>query len=322
MKDDDKAEEIPIEEFDNDNQDSRLEFLEKFGSKKGLKKHNLTEGSTALNAYHQERSREACKAVKEMQKHPFTLEEAKNQTARIYEGMARSGRKRKEMKITDYKILISVLPFMEQAFEIKRGNWEDLISEEYLEKIFNLNDIINPKAVQKDQKILISRFELFHDQQIEIFLIKVLMWGYPTKGRGKNIENILQELNFSKLIDLLSDLKEKGEITIGDIKEVLKIGGLGLSTLTKFLYFLRLTVESYRALILDQRVISTINSHKFCDKGIEKFKKLRYENAVDNYVEYLAYAHEIADQLHVKPDQVEMFLYEYGQNLKGMIPLN
>ena len=227
------------------------------------------------------------------------------------------------MKISDYKILISVLPFMEQAFEIKRGNWEDLISNENLDKIFNLNDRVNPDVEQKkDHRILLSRFELFHDQPIEIFLIKVLMWGYPSKGRGRNIENILHEPNFSKLIDLLSDLQEKGEITIRDIKEVLKTGGLGLSTLTKFLYFLRLKVESYRALIMDQRVISAINSNKFCDNGIEKFKKLRYDNAVDNYVEYLSFSHEIADQLHVKPDQVEMFLFEYGQNLKGMVPMN
>ncbi|MEI6677380.1 MAG: hypothetical protein WCL21_02165 [Mariniphaga sp.] len=288
-----------------------------------MKKHNLTDGSTALNAYHQERSKAAFEEVKEMQKHPFTFEEAKSQTVRIYEGMARSGRKRKEMKISDYKILISVLPFMEQAFEIKRGNWEDLISEEYLEKIFNLNDIINPNVKQKkDHRILISRFELFHDQPIEILLIKILMWGYPTRGRGRNIENVLKEPNFSEIKILLTNLKDKGDITIGDIKEVLKIGGLGLSTLTKFLYFMRLTVESYRALILDQRVISAINSNIFCDKGIEKFKKLRYENAVDNYIEYLSFSHEIADQLHLKPDQVEMFLFEYGQNLKGMVPMN
>jgi hypothetical protein len=295
-----------------------------------MKKNELTKGSTALNAYHQEQSRKACKEVKEMQKHPLTLEEAKNQIVRLNDGMSKSGRNKKEMKISDYKILISVLPFMEQAFEIKRGNWEDLISKENLEKIFNLNDIIKPKAVnQKDQRILISRFELFHDQPIELLLIKVLMWGYPTKGRGKNIENILKSPNYLKFIERLTDLKRKGDITIYDIKEflrdikdVLEIKGLGLSTLTKFLYFMRLNVESYRALILDQRVISSISSDKFCDQGIENFKKLSYNNAINYYTEYLSFSHKIADQLHVKSDQVEMFLFEYGQNLKGMVPMN
>ena len=85
----DEVEEIPIEEFEDDNQYLRAEFYEKFYTKKGMKKNKLTEGSTALNAYHQERSKAACEEVKEIQKHPFTFEEAKSQTVRIYEGMAR-----------------------------------------------------------------------------------------------------------------------------------------------------------------------------------------------------------------------------------------
>jgi len=42
-------------------------------------KNKLSEGSTALIAYHQERSKEACKSVKEMMKHPISLEQAKAQ---------------------------------------------------------------------------------------------------------------------------------------------------------------------------------------------------------------------------------------------------
>ena len=61
-------------------------------------KNKLSEGSTALNAYHQERSKAACKEVNEMIKHPISFEQAKAQTERIKEGMRRPGRPALTMK--------------------------------------------------------------------------------------------------------------------------------------------------------------------------------------------------------------------------------
>ena len=98
--------------------------------------------------------------------------------------------------------------------------------------------------------------------------------------------------------------------------------GLGFSTLSKFLYFMRLKIDSYRALILDQRVISALTSGKYSDTGIEEFQNLKYENAIDYYLKYLTFSHQLADQLQAEPDQVEMFFFEYGRNLKGMVPMN
>ena len=50
-------------------------------------KNKLSDGSTVMNGYHQERSREACREIKEMMKHPISLEQAKAQTERINEGI-------------------------------------------------------------------------------------------------------------------------------------------------------------------------------------------------------------------------------------------
>lgn len=293
-------------------------------------KNKLSEGSTALNEYHQERSRAACKEVKEMMKHPISLEQAKAQTEWLKEGMRRSGKPAKTMKIANYKRLIQVLPFMEQAFEVKRSQWEKLVSKEILDQIFGENDDLTQQPIPnrtktKDQTAMISRFELFHKyQNLELFIVKVLMWGYPTKGRGKNIDNLLNSSNLTKLVNALAMFNTKESITISEIKELLKlkIGGLGLSTLSKFLYFMRLRIGSYRALILDLRVISALNSGKYSDLGIEKFKPLKYENALSYYDDYLIFINEIAKDLQAEPDQVEMFLFEYGRNLKGMVPMN
>ena len=295
-------------------------------------KNKLSEGSMVLNAYHQQRSKEACKEVKEMMKHPVSFEQAKAQTERIKEAMTRSGRPAKTMKISNYKRLIQVLPFMEQAFEVKRSHWEKLVSKDLLNLVFGERDnqqhhpdTYQPESLSnsKDQTVIISRFELFHRyQNIELFILKVLMWGYPTKGRGKNIENLLNETNFTKLTITLSKFDSKETITISEIEELLKIEGLGLSTLTKFLYFMRLSIDSYRTLILDLRVISALNSGKYGDPGIETFKSLGYSNALKYYIDYLAFSHQLAKELQAEPDQVEMFLFEYGRNLKGMVPMN
>ena len=43
QKNKDKVEEIPIEEFENDNQDFRKEFLEKFGKKEKKIKKSYTD---------------------------------------------------------------------------------------------------------------------------------------------------------------------------------------------------------------------------------------------------------------------------------------
>lgn len=295
-------------------------------------KNKLSEGSTALNAYHQEQSKKACKAVNEMKKRPISLEQIKAQTDRIKEGMRRSAKTAKTMKISNYKRLIQVLPYMEQAFEVKRSQWKELVSEEILDQIFGenmdqnpvfLSDQGNSSLKAKEQIITISRFELFHKyQNLELFIVKVLMWGYPTKGRGKNIENLLNSSNLFKLMNALAMFNTKESITISEIKEMLKIGGLGLSTLSKFLYFMSLRIGSFRALILDLRVISALNAGKYSDPGIEKFEPLRYDNALSHYDDYLIFINSLAKDLQAEPDQVEMFLFEYGRNLKGMVPMN
>ncbi|GEM_PF-2858086 len=284
-----------------------------------------------LNEYHKMRSKAAMKEVQEMMKHPVTLEQAKAQADRVKEGMRRSGRPMKTMRISNYKRLIQVLPFMEQAFDVKRSHWENLVSSDILDIIFvedadqnQMTSSGSEKSHSKpnDATVTMSRFELFNDQAIDLLLIKVLMWGYPTKGRGKNIENILKNTNFTKLKEELTKYGKKGTIAIDEIRELLKMEGLGLSTLSKFLYFMRLKIDSYRTLILDQRVISALTSGKYSDIGIEEFQNLKYENAIDYYLKYLTFSHQIANQLQAEPDQVEMFFFEYGRNLKGMVPMN
>lgn len=218
------------------------------------------------------------------------------------------------MKITDFENLIRHFPYERQAFRVNKKVW---LPEDRRKEDINQYDIIETVFGNADS-IMISRNDLLTAKdELEIFVIKVLMWGYPTKGRGNNIENILEPEKFNSFIEQLQILIEKKNINLKEIRELLKLEGLGLSTLSKILYFKRIEIEYNPAMILDRRVINAINAEtRFVDSGIEQFKELKYENGANYYEQYLAFLKELATEMKVQPDQIEMFLYEFGANLK------
>lgn len=218
------------------------------------------------------------------------------------------------MKITDFTELIKNLPYEYQSFDIKTSAWKKVKSQKWLtDKIFEKEGKLNEKG---DRVVILNRTDLMNPNlEIKEFIIKVLMWGYPTMGRGRNIENLLKEESFRKLIDCLNLYQEEQNITIkklrGDIKD---IEGLGISTMTKFIYFLNIEVENQNALILDLQVINAINLGRFED--LSTLKGISYENALKSkYLEYLKVLSELSTKMNCKPDQIEMFLFMFGKNL-------
>ena len=213
------------------------------------------------------------------------------------------------MKITSFKSLIQQMPFQYQAFDVRYDIWRD-DSQRLVDDIFKDR---NGKGT-----ITISRGELLLENgNIEEHILKILMWGYPTKGRGKNIDEFMKPENFGPFIANLKELEGLPAISIPDIERLLRqTKGLGFSTLSKILYFRKLRIESLNALILDLRVINALNSGRFDDDGIGIFKNLRYNNATQYYLAYLAFAHSLASHMNTEADRVEMFLFEYGINLK------
>lgn len=201
------------------------------------------------------------------------------------------------------------MPFQYQAFDVRYDIWRD-DSQRLVDDIFKDR---NGKGT-----ITISRGELLLENgNIEEHILKILMWGYPTKGRGKNIDEFMKPENFGPFIANLKELEGLPAISIPDIERLLRqTKGLGFSTLSKILYFRKLRIESLNAMILDLRVINALNSGRFDDDGIGIFKNLRYNNATQHYLTYLAFAHSLASQMDTEADRVEMFLFEYGSNLK------
>jgi len=216
------------------------------------------------------------------------------------------------MKITDFAELIRCMPYREQAFDVKYEIWKGTEPSKIIENIFRNKD--------KNGIITISRNDLFQsNSDLVEFVIKVIMWGYPTKGRGNNIDNFLKSENFESFIETLVDAKKNKHISITDINNLMKNStGLGFSTLSKILYFSRINYETMPALIFDLRVINALSAGRFNDSGIEIFKKLRYDNALKNYNNYLRFMNLLAKKLQTEADRIEMFLFEFGSNLKEL----
>ena len=226
------------------------------------------------------------------------------------------------MNISDYKNLIDNMPVEGHAFTIKKKNWERFFKLKEIKKVFDKDEII---ISRKDL------FKLAKDQKKTTeFIVKVLMWGYPTGGRGNNIKNLLEEKSYKALVDFIDDNEIRNsnnqvENIKNKIKELKKNGGkgLGISTISKLLYFLKVKIAGKLSVILDQRIIDVLNKAEF--KDFEELKDIKMTSSIskyiDNYYQFLEKIASVNKDLAIKDvGKIEMFLFIFGGNLKDKSP--
>ena len=206
------------------------------------------------------------------------------------------------MKLAQFQNLIIEMPVNHHAFTIKKTNWRCNFQMDLIDQIFSGNETIS-----------ISRYDLMSSKyMLPEFVIKTLMWGYPTKGRGNNIESALEPENFDILLKCLEKYRAS-DIPFDQFLADFRSKGINLSTFSKFITFLDASIDGYPAQILDLRIIDVINSNRF-----EEFSALRplaYHNAPAKYKAYLYALTEQSRVLGVSAAQIEMFLFTFGKNL-------
>jgi hypothetical protein len=210
-----------------------------------------------------------------------------------------------------FKNLVANMPVNEQAFTSKRATWE-----KYVKDFPVLNDMIDG-VFGHSSIVEISRqdlFELAEKQKVREFIFSTILWGYSAGMRGNHFPGILRSL--SRIEEALSKCIENKNIKNwkDHYQPVTAIDGLGLSTYTKFMYFLKMRIENYPALILDLRLIDVFNKGIFNE--FRELKGIRYDNAPDLYPRYLQLMETTATMYDLMHDNVEMFLFEFGGNLK------
>lgn len=211
----------------------------------------------------------------------------------------------KSVSIFEYKDFIRNFPYKKQSFLIERKNWGK-IKFNHLDTIFS--------AYGNGKKVRLNREKLFEDaESIEEFIFKVLLWGYPTKGRGNNIKILLEKENLEELKIILEKYKNNNVSTEELVEDVSKIKGLWISTMSKFLYFLNAKIDGFKALILDNQILNVINRKRILE--LDQLSTLTREKAVKEYSRYLEKMSELSKELECEPDQIEIFLFSFGKNV-------
>ncbi|MCI7435485.1 MAG: hypothetical protein MSH22_02625 [Spirochaetia bacterium] len=203
-------------------------------------------------------------------------------------------------KISNYYKLIKELPINEQSTRIKKNVWERI---KYKDK-----DKIEESIFLDFSEIELSRFCVKKETDIRKKIVMVLMWGYPTGGRGNNIQNVL--VNLDELVNIFTNYNKKN-LNLKDFENLIssfsRISGLGISTWTKFLYFFEISVENKKCEIFDLKIVESLNKKQFVE-----LKDKHWIQDFSNYMEYINLIDEISNKINVQPDQVELFLFYFN----------
>ena len=215
--------------------------------------------------------------------------------------------------LLSYTELIKQLPYKRMCYDKTRMTTWDSFKED---KVFGpfFHNVFNTRETVK-----FSREELFtivNTTEFSNAIFSIVLWGYP---RGYTMGMNMKKL-FQKLIDNLPILKDeiwvnrnftRDEFNNCFNKIIFEDTGIGVSTLTKFLYFFKIKIEGYRCLILDSRIISVIK-----DCNFSELRSLNIYKDAELYIEYVKKGDEISKTNDYEIDQLEMFLFMFGNNLK------
>ncbi len=208
-----------------------------------------------------------------------------------------------------FNSLIQSMPIDEQAFISKRSTWA-----QYFDHYGEVSNILQHIFKDKDT-VQISRADLFslsRKDDLGYFIIMTIIWGYPRGMRGNHFIKIA--LQFQQLEKILLEAREGIEDWLKHFENIRKIEGLGLSTYSKFLYFLRVRVEGFPALILDKRIIDTLQNKLFFE--LSSIGNISTYNAISKYPLYLKTIDDLSLLMETESGKIEMFLFEFGLNLK------
>jgi hypothetical protein len=131
---------------------------------------------------------------------------------------------------------------------------------------------------------------------------EILLWGYP-RNLNQVVTNALPNLAvIAGAAPVLANWPAY-------FQALNAIGGINISSITKFAYFYSHIFSGQPALILDLQLIAkTARWQEVTIPG------LAYHNARKNYLAYLQAMHTAAAAIHCAGDQLEFFLFALGDS--------
>ncbi len=204
-----------------------------------------------------------------------------------------------------YVDLIKSIPVEDQTCYPSKERWIKLLQESQKSEYIDTTQ----------WELGYSRKDLFDLKLNEEKLIRILMWGYETGGRGKHIYELLR----NQLANIVSILREYDENSFDDItiKQLIsrldRIQNLGPSTWSKFLYFCNIKLGNIPLLILDNKVAKAIDCRELYGAN---FGKYSLGFSIDDYLDYCIKVDAISKQLLVNNDKIELFFFLFVRMLR------
>ena len=154
---------------------------------------------------------------------------------------------------------------------------------------------------------VISREMIFREKDCRRKAILTLLWGFPRGYRNSKTHK-----NAVKSVVEIAEENNDKNLTPEMFKFMIGKAGVGLSTLSKILYFFEYKVNGNPALILDSIVRKNIKEFSEFEETVKK--------RAGSYGEYVSYVDSVAEvsknMRDVTPDQIEFFLFKFNEPKK------
>jgi hypothetical protein len=217
------------------------------------------------------------------------------------------------IKFTEEQItrIRDLKPLTDSKFRYNYQRWENLnVSYNGLIYVFQDKDI--------SRQDVIDAFKYYFENDNEEGFMKpfllTMIWGFADTGYGTHRTNnyIATEENRSKIKSAIEHLKADQE---GSLKksflEFNKIKGLGISYLTKVLYFAtRAKHENNYALIFDIRVASSLVKLTV-PTDIYEIVNIGPSSKFSDYAKFNHLIHKLAKENKVESENLEMYLFNH-----------
>jgi hypothetical protein len=203
------------------------------------------------------------------------------------------------LKSKNIKKIIECLEVGRHTIDVNATRWGSLLRHAG----------ISHKILRISGTYAISRSSLLRmsNAKAEDKCLEVLMWGYPSGGRGNNISNALR--NLSNVAAAASTAKPTWQAYCQSFR---KGWGVNASTICKLAYFFGHKFAGEKAVILDRQIALTLSSARW-KSAPQPVGNYPWTNT---YPSYLAQMNRLAKTLGVKPDQIELFLYLIGPHFR------
>ena len=164
----------------------------------------------------------------------------------------------------------------------------------------NSRDIV--AQIFPNNRMSLTREQIFAEKDTSKKLIMILVWGYPSDTR--NTPTIIEKI--SSLIKLQKQY-ENGAID-GEqyLMDLLAVRRLGLSTATKILYFMNVSIDGHPCIIADARVEAALPL-------IKEFATIKKGEGIPFYKRFIGKVDELAKTYGLAHDSIEYFLFNLGK---------